>query len=161
MAKIIDKLRKFWYFRIANPVIAKGAAGGFKWTFRKYFMVVETLSGNWKMRITAGEYPYGYLLTGVVQKHDENNIQGFCQTLYAQAMMLTRDQKLVNDVQKALWLSDKRLVDAVKGEEREDEAALESVRQEQEYKELPKKEQRKVDREINGRFKKTVKKAEK
>lgn len=150
------KVVKFWYFTFNNPVIAKGGAGGFKWVFRRYYLTLSTLSGNWSMRITAGEHPYGYLLYGV-QKGDDNNIHGFAATLYSQAMMLTKDQRLVNDVQSAIKRYDKRVEAEGKKQERYDEAALEAVKQEQEFIELPKKERRKVEREINGRFKKVVK----
>lgn len=149
---------KFWYFTFANPVIAKGSAGGFKWVFRRYYLTLSTQSGNWSMKITAGAHPYGYLLYGV-QKGDENNIHGYAATLYTQAMVLTRDQKLVNDVQSAIRKYDKRVETEGKKQDRYDEAALEEVKQEQEFIELPKKERKKVEREINGRFKKVVKDA--
>ena len=150
------RIVKVWYFVFANPVIAKGGAGGFKWVFRRYYVTLSTVSGNWTMRITAGEHPYGYLLSGA-QNGDENNVHGYAATLYSQAMMLTRDQKLVNDVQSAIRRYDKRVEAEGKKQERYDEASLEATRQEQEFIELPRKERRKVEREINGRFKKVVK----
>lgn len=150
------KVVKFWYFNFANPVVLKGGRGGFRWVFRRFWLEYSTVSGNWKMRITAGEHPYGYLLYGA-QRGNDSNVHGFAATLYMETMLLTQDQGLVNDVQKAIKKYDKRVEAAGKQQERYDEAALEAVRQEQEFVELPKKERRKVERGINGGFKKVVK----
>lgn len=131
MKKIIENLRKFWYFRIANPVVRKGEVGGFKWMFRRYTMRVETVSGNWKAEWTAGLHPYAYLLTG----KGEENIEGFCQMMYTVGMLLTTDQKFVNAVGKALKDYDKRMQKAaeVVEDETEEKIALEEMKQVQEY----------------------------
>lgn len=150
------RIVKFWYFTFTNPVIAKGGAGGFKWVFRRYYLTLSTESGNWQMRVTAGAHPYGYLLYGV-QHGGEANVHGFAATLYSQAMLLTQDQGLVNEVHKAIRKYDKRVEAAGKKQDRYDEAALEEVKREQEFIELPKQERKKAEREINGRFKKAVK----
>ena len=93
-----NRIRKFWYFRVRNGVVRKGEKGGFKWKFRRFWLDVSTLSGNFKARFTAAEHPYGYLLAG----KDDRNISGYCETLYAVAMLLTTDQVFVDDIQKAL-----------------------------------------------------------
>lgn len=124
-------------------------------------MTIGTLSGNFKARFTAAENPYGYLLAG---KTDEN-IVGFCQFMYMLGQLLTTDQGLVNDVQKAISKYQKRLEKQSAGEVVEDETqekiALEEVKQVQEYVEMPKKERKKRDRDVNGRFVKAVKEVEK
>lgn len=130
----------------------KGEAGGFKWVFRRFWLEIETKSGNFKARFTAAEHPYGYLLAG----KDDKNIEGYCQMLYMVAMLLTTDQGFVDDVRKAIGKYNKRL-EAVKPEQDGEEAAIAEVREVQKHIELPKKERRKVERDINGRFKKAVK----
>lgn len=149
------KIQKWWYFRVKNPVVRKGEAGGFKWVFRRFWLEIETKSGNFKARFTAGEHPYGYLLAG----KDDKNIEGYCQMVYTLGLLLTTDQRLVDDVQKAVKAYEKRLEGGIeiKEDETEEKIALETEKAIQEHIELPKKERRKVERDINGRFKKAVK----
>lgn len=161
MSKFFDKIRKFWFFRLANPVVRKGESkdGAFKWRFRRFWLEIETLSGNFKARFTAGEHPYGALISDKT----DSNIHGFCKILYEVGMLLTSEQKFADDIQSAL----KRYSDRVEGsieikeDETEEKIALEEVKQVQEHVELPKKERRRVERDINGRFRKAVKGLEK
>lgn len=154
---IKDKFLKWWYFHITNPVVREGEAGGFKWKFRRFWLDISTVSGNWSMRCMAAEHPYGYLVAG----KDDGNIQGYCATMYYLSQVLTTDQKLVNDIEEALRKYEKRLnmieVDPTDSEE----AALAEVKAVQEYVEMDKKERRKYERDVNGRFKKRVKNADK
>lgn len=130
----------------------RGEAGAFKWVFRRFWLEIETKSGNFKARFTAAEHPYGYLLAG----KDDENIHGFCQMIYYVGMLLTTDQGFTDDVRKAVSKYNKRL-EAVKPAQDGEEAAIAEVREVQKHIELPKKERRKVERDINGRFKKAVK----
>lgn len=91
---MLKKLRKWWLFHLANPVVRKGEHGGFKWVFRRFWMEISTLSGNFELKFIAGEHPYGYLVSG----KDDENIEGFCQMMYSIGMLMTRDQKLVDGV---------------------------------------------------------------
>ena len=113
-----------------NPIIRKGEKGGFKWVFRRFWLEITTLSGNFKARFTAAEHPYGYLLAG----KDDVNIEGFCQTVYEVSMLLTTDQGFVNDIQKAIRKYSTRLEKQSKVEEDEieEKIALETERQVQE-----------------------------
>jgi hypothetical protein len=156
---IISRIQKWWLFNVANPVIRKGEHGGFKWKFRRFWLEVETLSGNWKARWIAAEHPYGYLLAS----KDDSQIEGFCQIVYSVGMLLTTEQGFVNDVVKALKKYDARLQKSAKVEENETEEkmALEEVKQVQELVEMPKKERKKVERDIDGHFKKAVKEVRK
>lgn len=159
--KLKEKVIKWWYFHIANPVVRNGEAGGFRWVFRRFWLDISTLSGNFKVRFIADEHPYGYLEAG----KDDTNIHGFALTMYEIGKLLTTDQGFVDDVQKAIMKYNKRLEKLAAGEVVEDETeekiALEEVKQVQEFVELPKKEQRRVARDINGRFVKRVKDAQK
>lgn len=140
-------------FNFQNPVVRKGEQGAFKWVFKRFWLSIETVSGNFKARFTAGEHPYGYLLAG----KDDQNIIGFCQMLYQTGMMLTTDQKLVDDINRAFVKYEKRLVHDVEEDEGEEIAAIKEVQAVQEHIELPKQERKKRERDINGRFKKAVK----
>lgn len=159
MKKILEKIRIWWYLHIANPVVRKGETqdGAFKWVFRRFWLEISTFSGNFKARFMADEHPYAYLLAG---KTDENII-GFCQMMYMLGQTLTADQGLVNDVQKAFDKYQKRLnkqaaAEAKVEDETEEKIALETEKAIQEHIELPAKERKKVERGIDGRFKKAV-----
>lgn len=144
-------------FNFQNPVVRKGEQGAFKWVFKRFWLSIETVSGNFKARFTAAEHPYGYLLAG----KDDSNIVGFCQMLYQTGMLLTTDQKLVDDINEAFTRYEKRLVSEVEEDEGEEIAAIKEVQAIQEHIELPKAERKKRERDINGRFVSAVKKAEK
>lgn len=163
MKNIKEKIRKWWYFHVQNPVVRKGESkdGAFRWTFRRFWLEIETLSGNFKAKYVADEHPYAYLLQGAT----DDNIEGFCQLMYVLGKTLTTDQGLANDVGKAISKYQKRLEKRAAGEVVEDETeekiALETEKAIQKHIELPKNERRKVERGIDGRFKKAVKEAQK
>lgn len=138
-----------------NPVVRKGEHGGFKWCFRRFWLDVETLSGNFKARFMAGEHPYGYLVAG----KNDSNIEGYNQILYEVAMLLTTDQGLVDDIVRALNKYQGRVDKAAKVEEDEtlEKIDLESVKSAQERSELPKRYRKKKDRQTNRKFKKVIK----
>lgn len=136
-----------------NPKIRVGEKGGFKWTFKRFGMDIQTVSGNFKASFTAGEHPYGYLISGT----DDLNIEGYCQMLYMVGMLLTTDQGFVDDLNKAIKKYQKRMEKADLDDSSED-VALEEEKALQEYIELPKKDQRKAEKDIDRRFKKTAKK---
>ena len=113
------------------------------------------------MRVTACEHPWAYLRASVEQGR-EDNVFGFANVLYYLTMTMTTDQRLVDEVQKALVDYETRLEEKAKVEEdpEEEKAAMEEVRGVQDYVEMGARERRKMEREINGRFRKSVKKAE-
>ena len=158
---IKEKILKWWWFTFRNPVIREGESGGFRWRFRRFWMEVETLSGNFKARFMADEHPYAYLLAGKT----DDNIIGFCQIVYMLSHTITTDQGLVNDVRRVYQKYENRLqkqaASGVVEDETEEKIALETEKQIQEHIELPKKERRKVERGIDGKFKRAVKEAEK
>ena len=157
MSKLTEKLLRFWWFRFRNPVVRKGEKGGFKWKFRRFWLDIETVSGNFKARFTADVHPYGYLIAG----QDAENIHGFCAAVYEVSHLLTTDQGFVNDIQKALKKYSTRIEKSEKivEDETEEEIALENEKAVQEFVELPKKERRKAEKDIDRRFRKAVKKA--
>lgn len=147
------KIQKFWWFTFRNPVVRQGEAGGFRWCFRRLSLEIETLSGNFKAKFTADESPFAYLLAG-----DDDQTHGFALRLYMIGKLMTREQKFVDDLDKALKSYEKRAqkqVDVVE-DETEEKIAIEETRSVQEHIELPEKERKKRERETNGRFKKAV-----
>lgn len=155
--KLKDRLTKWWYFRFRNPVVREGEAGGFRWRFRRFWLEIETISGNFKAKFMADEHPYAYLLAS----QGDENIHGFCSAIYMLSKTITSDQGLVDDISKAISKYQKRLEEEAASEVKEDETeekiALEEVKAVQEFVEMPKKERRKVERDANGRFKKAEK----
>lgn len=137
MKKLWLKIVRFWYFKVRNPKIRVGAHGGFRWVFRRYNFTVETLSGNWKASWTTSEHPFGYLLSSKT----DDNIIGFCQTMYEVGMLLTTDQGFVNDIQKALKKYSARIEKKAKvvEDEIEEKVAIEEEKQVQEYVERKRK----------------------
>ena len=158
---IKERILKFWWFRFRNPVVRNGEAGGFRWVFRRFDLTIETLSGNFKAKFMADAHPYAYLLAS----QGDENIHGFCQTVYLLSKTLTTDQGFVDDVSKAFAKYEKRLqkqaASEVVEDETEEKIALDTEKQIQEVVEMPKKERRKYERGVDGRFKAAVKKAEK
>lgn len=154
---MFQKIQKWWLFHATNPVLKELELGAFCISFRKYWLEISTISGNFSARYTAAEYPYGYLLESLKQGKEET-IHGFCERVYMWSMLILRDQKLADDMDEAVHQYHKRLEGSVKIEENEAEekAAIETEKQIQEFVEAPKKVQRKMERDANGRFKKAV-----
>ena len=152
----MKKILKWWWFTFKNPVVRKGETGGFKWVFRRFWLEIETVSGNFKAKFMADEHPFAYLLAS----QGDENIHGFCSAIYMLSKTLTTDQGLVDDVSKAIAKYNKRLqkqaASEVKEDEIEEKIALETEKQIQEVVDMPKKERRKYDRGVDVRFKKAV-----
>lgn len=156
-----NKFLTWFWVTFKNPVVRKGEVGGFRFVFRRFDLTIETLSGNFKARFQASEHPYAVLLGC----EKDETIHGYCSLIYQLGMLLTTDAGFVSDVQKAIKKYAKRLqkkaASEVVEDETEEKIALEQERAIQAHVELPKDERKKVERDINGRFKRAVKKAEK
>lgn len=93
-------VRLWWNLMVltlTNRKIESVEVGGFRFVFRKYSMLVRSLSDNWRMRVLCGEHTYGYLLESLRQKRLDN-LHGYAVIMYSLAVSLTKDQKLVSDV---------------------------------------------------------------
>lgn len=144
MRQFFQKIRAWWLFKMSNPVVRKGEKGGFKWVFRRFWVEITTVSGNFKARFMAAEHPYGYLVSG----KDDKNIEGFCQMIYTVGMLLTTDQGFVDDVKKAIDKYQKRLdkENPVVEDEIEEKFAIENEKKVLELSKSPRKRQRRADR---------------
>ena len=152
---MFNKFKKVWYFHIANPVVWSGERGGFRVKIRRFWIETETLSGNFKARWTAAEYPYAYLLSAV-SSGNEDTLWGYVERIYTWSMLLLHDQGLADDMDKAVKKYEKRM-SAVKPEEDGEEAAIAEEKALQEFIELDPKEKKKRSKDIDKRFKETVK----
>lgn len=107
--KLSEKLVDLWVFGIANRKQKELIIGGFKFVFRSYTLDISSISKSWSMRLLCSEHPYGYLLASLRQGNQEN-LHGYAMTLFIQSTSLTKDQKLVKDVQRDCELYMKRLL---------------------------------------------------
>lgn len=107
--KLSEKLVDMWVFGIANRKKREIIIGGFRFIFRSYTLDISSISRSWSMRLLCSEHPYGYLLASLNQGNQEN-LHGYAMTLFMQATSLTKDQKLVKDVQRDCEAYMKRLL---------------------------------------------------
>lgn len=158
---IFDKFTKFWYFTFRNKVVWKGEKGGFRVKFRRFWVEAESISGNWKAKWTAAEYPYAYLLAAATGEN-EQTVWGYVERMYMWSMVLLTSPELAKDMDAAFEAYQKRLEpQQVEENEEEEKEALEQVKEVQEYVETPRRHRRKQERGVDGRFRAAVKKAEK
>ena len=156
---MLKKFQAWWLFHVRNHKVRTGEKGGFKWTFRRFWLEISTVSGNFKARFMADEHPYGALISDKT----DSNIHGFCEILYEVGKLLTSEQKFADDIQNALKRYSNRIEMSIeiKEDETEEMIALETEKAIQEVVEMPKKERRKYERGVDGRFKAAVKDLEK
>lgn len=65
------------------------------------YMEIRTDSRNFAMKIDARNEVYGYLLAAAQQGRNEQ-IHGYCATMYVIATGITHDQEFVNDLQASV-----------------------------------------------------------
>lgn len=154
MKQILAKIEKWWLFTFRNKVEYNFEFGGFKVVFRRFWLEIESVSENFKVRFLASEHPYGYLYVSAKQGRLDN-IHGFCAYIYKLSHTLTTDNKLVEDVNKAIKNYDKRLAakaaTAVNTED--DEMDLDVVQQSHEVGKMTKKERKQRKQKIKEAFK--------
>lgn len=124
------RLLKWWLFSFRNPKLYRFELGGFIVTFRRFWMEVETISDNFRLRVLADQHPYGYLLAAARQDR-KDNIHGFCAFMYKISMTITTDQGLVDDLNRVLTKYDKRTMTKAAAnvkKEKMDDQNLEYVR---------------------------------
>lgn len=133
--------------------------GGFEIEFRQYDMRIKSLSGNFRMRIRAGEYAFGYLVSSLAQDCPKN-VEGYATYMYMIATEICKDEGLRNDIHKALMKYNARLEKAAAKQVVEDktaeEMAIDLEKSARAHDGLKKSERRKIDK----RFKKVVKAVE-
>lgn len=98
----------WWWFTFKNPTIYKFEFGGFKVEFKRFFITIKTISGNFEAKFMVSEHPYGYLFHQA-KNGKIDDIHGFCAYIYKIVTCLTSDQGLADDINKALTKFDKRM----------------------------------------------------
>ena len=154
MKKILAKIEKWWLFSFKNKVEYNFEFGGFKVVFRRFWLEIESVSENFKVRFLASEHPYGYLYVSAKQGRLDN-IHGFCAYIYKLSHTLTTDNKLVEDVTKAIKNYEKRLAAkaATVVSTENDDIDLEIVKQNHEAGQMTKKERKARKKEIKEALK--------
>lgn len=149
---------KYWFFTtFLNRKKAVIDEGGFKIVFRNYDMRITTKSGNFSMKVMAGDYPFGYLAAALNQGK-KSQVHGYAEYMYLVAMMLCRDVQFQRDIKRDLELLNKRVQrKAEKAAQEVDEnmenVETEIVKRDMEVGQMSRRERRKASRE----FKKTAK----
>ena len=154
MKKILAKIEKWWLLTFRNKVEYKFEFGGFNVVFRRFWLEIESVSENFKVRFLASEHPYGYLYVSAKQGRLDN-IHGFCAYIYKLSHTLTTDNKLVEDVTKAIKNYEKRLAAkaATQVSTENDDIDLEIVNQNHEAGQMTKKERNQRKKEIKEALK--------
>lgn len=154
MKKILAKIEKWWLFTFRNKVEYNFEFGGFKVVFRRFWLEIESVSENFKVRFLASEHPYGYLYVSAKQGRLDN-IHGFCAYIYKLSHTLTTDNKLVEDVTKAMKNYEKRLAAkaAIQVSTENDDIDLEIVKQNHETGQMTNKERKAHKKEIKEALK--------
>lgn len=97
-----------------KPYLVK-EVGEWKFTFHykegsieRTFLSITSTSGIFNCRVGGNCHAFGYLLTAATQNRLDQ-LQGYAVTLYIPAMVMTQDQSLCDDVQKAInkWMKRK------------------------------------------------------
>lgn len=101
MRKILERVAAWWRLSVANRKMAEKTIGGFKFEFRKYDLRIRTLSGNWRLRLLCTEHPFGYLAQSMKAGIDDN-LHGYATLMYVCSTQLTKDAKLVRNVEFAV-----------------------------------------------------------
>lgn len=154
MKQILAKIQKWWLLTFRNKVEYKFEFGGFKVVFRRFWLEIESVSENFKVRFLASEHPYGYLYVSAKQGRLDN-IHGFCAYIYKLSHTLTTDNKLVEDVTKVIKNYEKRLVAkaATQVSTENEDIDLEVVKQNHEVGKMTKKERNQRRKELKEAMK--------
>lgn len=104
----ISELVKWWMLHFRNTVVQKVEFDAYRVTFRRFTMDIETKSGNMKLRTMLMEHPQSFL-THCLLQNDVKVVEWFCNIVYRFVCLITTDQGLANDVQKAFSKYAKRM----------------------------------------------------
>lgn len=156
--KLWRKVLNFWYFTIKNRRENRFEAGGFVIDFHQYDLRIRTMSGNFSMKIRAGEYSFGYLAASVGQGRADN-VHGYALFLYVIATSICKDDKLRKEVQKAIERYQKRVeaLASVKEDEREDELSIAAEQGDEERAKMSRAQRRRAERQTRKMAKKILK----
>lgn len=90
----------WWMLHFRNTLIHEVEFDAFTVTFRRFTMDIKTRSGNLSLRTVGMLYPNG-LLMNALENNETKTIEWFCYELYQFVTLITTDNGLIQDVNKA------------------------------------------------------------
>lgn len=157
-SKIWGKVLEFWYFTVRNTVQKRLVSGGFEIEFRQYDLRIKSISKNFAMKIRAGEYSFGYLVSSIAQGK-EANAHGYAAFMYLLATEICKDDKLRAEVQRAIESYHKRVEvkKKVKEADGDEDAAIAMMKKDLERGGMTRQQRRKAEREFQKEARKIIK----
>lgn len=108
MKKFITTIQGWWMLKFRNTIVQEVEFDAYKVTFRRFTMDITTKSGNMKLRTMNMLYPNAYLYNAI-EKDDKRIVEWFCNELYEFVSLITTDEGLIQDVNKAFAKYYKRM----------------------------------------------------
>lgn len=103
-----ENLGSWWLLHFRNPLIDEVELDAYTISFRRFTMEIKTKSGNMELRTVCMGHPQGFL-SYCLGEGDTKAIEWFCNELYQFVSLITTDQGLANDIQKAFAKYYKRM----------------------------------------------------
>ena len=136
----------WWLLHFRNTLIDQVEFDAFTVTFRRFTMDISTHSGNLRLRTVGMMYPNALLMRALEEK-ETKTIEWFCYQLYQFVTLITTDNGLVQDVNKAFAKYYKRMdkvseSEAKKATEDDETMAQGTIEANMEYAKMNKKERK-------------------
>ena len=108
MRKFLTTIQEWWLLKFRNTIVQEVEFDAYKVTFRRFTMDITTKSGNLKLRTMNMLYPNAFLYNAI-EKDDKRIVEWFCNELYEFVSLITTDEGLIQDVNKAFTKYYKRM----------------------------------------------------
>lgn len=108
MKKFLTTIQGWWVLKFRNTIVQEVEFDAYKVTFRRFTMDITTKSGNMKLRTMGMLYPNAFLYNAI-EKDDKRIVEWFCNELYEFVSLITTDEGLIQDVNKAFTKYYKRM----------------------------------------------------
>lgn len=83
-----------------NTTRKKLTIGGFNFKFKDYDVIITSISDNFKLRVRAGEFMFGYLCSALGQGNMDQ-LHGYAAIMYMLGTQIAKDAKLAKEVNGA------------------------------------------------------------
>ena len=103
-----NRFGMWWMLTFRNTLVKEVEFDAYKFTFRRFTMDITTKSGNMKLRTMGMLYPNSFLYNALEQG-DEKLVHWFCDEVYQFVSLITTDEGLIQDVNKAFAKYYKRM----------------------------------------------------
>ena len=165
MKKLLNEIARriaMWKLYGKNKTLYKFEGkdyGGFRITFKTHYVDIVSESRNFNLRLASYTHPYLYLLEAAKQGN-RNNIYGYCLMLFNTAVLVTTDQRLVDDIRVALVDYNARMDNEAKKQPEptdfDNELAIHEVKENMERGNMTRQQRRKAEREKQKMLKEGV-----